>query len=115
MQKLTTCADCGEQISCTARICPHCGRVTDPTMESNRKASYRSAGTLMEKVAVGVLLAGAIVGIWAAFQYKVISGEGYRLKESVNWLLAVALFVSSAFPAAVCYGIGKLIGAKADL
>ena len=78
MQKLTTCADCGEQISCTARVCPHCGRVTDPTMEGNRKASYRAAGKLMERVAVGF------------FSYRIvciigISGSRLLRHREVNW------------------------------
>lgn len=87
----------------------------DPVIEDNRKKAYRASGKLMEKIAFAFLAVGAITAIWAAFQYKVVSGEGYRLKESANWLLAVMVFASSAFPAAVSYGLGKLIGAKADL
>lgn len=110
-----TCTDCGQQISSTAKTCPHCGRVVDPIIEGNRRKAYRASGKLMEKIGIAFLVVGFVVAILAANQYKIVSGEGYRLKEAFNWVLAVMVFVSSAFPAAVCYGIGKLIGAKADL
>lgn len=110
-----TCADCGQQVSSTAKTCPHCGKIMDPTIEEGRRKAYRASGKLMEKIAIAFLAVGFIVAILAANQYKIISGEGYRLKETFNWILAIMVFSSSTFPAAVCYGIGKLIGAKADL
>ena len=109
------CTDCGQQISGTAKTCPHCGRVVDPIIEGNRRKAYRASGKLMEGIAIAFLAVGFVLAILAAKQYKIISGDGYQLKETVNWVLAAMVFASSAFPAAVCYGIGKLIGAKADL
>ncbi len=110
-----TCTDCGQPISSTAKTCPHCGKNMDPIIEEHRQKSYRASGKLMEKIAVAFLAVGFVLAILAAKQYKIISGDGYQLKETVNWVLAAMVFASSAFPAAVCYGIGKLIGAKADL
>lgn len=114
MQKLTTCEDCGEQISCSAKTCPHCGRVTDPTVETSRKASYRSAGKLMEKVAVGFLLAGAIGAICVAISHH-ISLDAWNKNILLSAGLGLGVFASCIFPASVCYGLGKLIGAKVDL
>lgn len=109
------CPDCGQPVSSVARVCPHCGRMGEPETDSYWRQHYHKAGCLLVRGAIAFLVLGLITGIWAAFQYKIIVIERFDEKTVTNWLLALMIFSVSLFPAAVSYGIGKLLCAKADL
>ena len=114
---LKKCTECGKEISEFAKVCPNCGHNEQRmflTDRSKARERYKATGTLLTKIAIALLAVGAVLAIWAAFQYKVISGEGYHLKASINWLLGLLILTFSGFQSAICYGLGKLISAKAE-
>lgn len=111
----TNCIDCGQPISSNAKVCPHCGRIKEPTKDTYWREHYRKAGRLLVRGAIAFLILGLVAGVWAAFQYKLIIIDGFDEKTVANWLLAITIFGAFIFPSSVCYGLGKLLCAKADL
>lgn len=79
-----------------------------------KKEEYRSAGKLLQRVSTAFLALGIVGAVCVAVGHHMSLDEWHK-----NVLLSIGLglgvFASCVFPASVCYGLGKLVDAKADL
>lgn len=113
---IITCPECGQQLSGEEEYCPNCNRSVPRNIDSakSKKEEYVAAGKLLQRVAVALLAVGAIGGICAAILHN-ISLDEYHKNIMVSMVLGIAVFASSVFPSAVCYGLGTLVSAKGEL
>lgn len=112
----TTCPECDYQLSGNEEYCPNCGRSVprDGLSQQNKKEEYRAAGMLLCRVSAAFLILGAIGAICIAILHHT-SLDAWNKNIPLSVGLGLVVFASCVFPASVCYGLGKLIGAKVDL
>ncbi len=109
------CPECDQQLFGNEEYCPNCGRSIPENFrpQKGKKEEYRAAGRLLQKVSVAFLILGVAGAICAAVLYYTSLDE-WNKNILLSIVLGLVVFASCVFPASVCYGLGKLVGSRAD-
>lgn len=114
MEKIT-CPECDQQLSGNEEYCPNCGRSIPENFhpQKGKKEEYRAAGRLLQRASVAFLILGVAGAICTAILHHMSLDEWHK-NILLSAILGLGVFASCAFPASVCYGLGKLVGSRAD-
>ena len=99
---MTTCKECGKEISTLAPACPHCGapqnQMTNDNTENQTSGSSLSTNMILSYIALGITIIGILFGGLymeiGAIVISIIVLKSKEEKEAVK-IARIALIVSS--------------------